>query len=334
MRVLLVEHESSLHHDTGFGHPERPARIPAVIEGVRQSGLHVITHEPDRVDLDLVERVHDPTYVNKIQRFCADGGGDLDPDTAAVTASWEAALRAAGAGPAAVSALRSGVADTAFLAVRPPGHHALSSRAMGFCLFNNIAVTARMLTDSGERVAIVDWDVHHGNGTQETFYRDPSVLYVSFHEFPAYPGTGWVDEDGDGAGEGTTINFPMPTGSTGEAYRWAMRWVVRPQLEAFAPDWVLVSAGYDAHRADPLAGIRLEAEDYGVLASVVAGVVPDGRTVFFLEGGYDLDALTASAASTLRGVAGDHQPAPHADEIGSGAAWRTVLHVASRLGGR
>ncbi|MDJ0960749.1 MAG: histone deacetylase [Acidimicrobiia bacterium] len=333
MRVLLVEHESSLRHDTGRGHPERPSRIPAVIDGVHASGLDVVPHQAPVVDLELVARVHEPRYIREIEQFCAGGGGALDPDTVAVADSWEAALRAAGAGPAAVAGLRAGIADTAFLAVRPPGHHALIGRAMGFCLFNNIAVTARMLTEGGERVAILDWDVHHGNGTQDTFYRDPNVLYVSLHEFPAYPGTGWVDEDGAGDAEGTVVNFPMPMGTQGDAYRWAMRWVILDVMRDFAPDWILVSAGYDAHRADPLAGIRLVESDYGVMAHLLTDVVPAHRVVFFLEGGYDLAAMTASVAATLRGVAGDSEEFPRADEIGTGGAWRTVMHVAGRLGG-
>ena len=332
MRVLLVEHESSLRHDTGFGHPERPDRIPAAIRGVHESGLEVVTHQPSAAELDLIAMVHSPNYIGEIERFCASGGGSLDPDTVAVAQSWEAALRAAGAGAAAVAQLRAGNADTAFLAMRPPGHHALVGRAMGFCLFNNIAITARLLTEGGERVAIVDWDVHHGNGTQDTFMRDPNVQYVSLHEFPAYPGTGWVDERGEGAANDTILNIPMPMGTEGDAYRWVMRWVIIDELRDFAPDWVLVSAGYDAHRADPLAGIRLEEGDYGVMARLLTEVVPSDRIVFFLEGGYDLSAMTGSIAATLRGVAGSSDESPRKEEIGHGASWRTVLHVASGLG--
>jgi acetoin utilization deacetylase AcuC-like enzyme len=332
MRVLLVEHESSRHHDAGPGHPERPARVGAVVAGVHRSGLDVVTHHPDPVDVDLLSLVHDRSYIAQIEKFCASGGGPLDPDTSAVPATWEASLRAAGAGPEAVQQLLGEAADTAFVAMRPPGHHALRNRAMGFCIFNNIAVTARMLTETGQRVAIVDWDVHHGNGTQETFYRDPDVLYVSMHEFPAYPGTGWVDERGERAGEGTVLNLPMPTGTEGDAYRWATRWIILDEVREFGADWVLVSAGYDAHRADPLAGIRLEASDYGVMAHLLTEVIPTNRLLFFLEGGYDLDAMTASVAATLRGVAGESEEPPRLEEIGRGGSWRTVLHVASGLG--
>jgi acetoin utilization deacetylase AcuC-like enzyme len=198
---------------------------------------------------------------------------------------------------------------------------------MGFCLFNNIAITARWLTEEGHRVAIVDWDVHHGNGTQVLFYGDPTVYYASFHEFPAYPGTGWIEEQGIGAGRGSTLNVPFPSGTFGAPYRWAMRWLVMPRLEEFQPDWVLVSAGYDAHEADPLAGIRLREPDYGVMASLLTQVVPPERIVFFLEGGYNLAALTGSVAATLRGVAGKAEAPPERDRTGVGGAWRVIRHL-------
>jgi acetoin utilization deacetylase AcuC-like enzyme len=250
----------------------------------------------------------------------------LDADTYAVTESWEAAIRAAGAGTAAAAALEEGHGEEAFLAVRPPGHHATSTRAMGFCLFNNVAVTAASLTAAGSRVAIVDWDVHHGNGTQDTFFRDGSVLYVSIHEFPFYPGTGWVDELGAGPGSGTTINIPLPAGTAGDVYRAAMAEVAVPALETFGPDWLLVSAGYDAHAADPLADIRLEAADYAAMATALRATVPSGRTVYFLEGGYDLDAVEASVEATLSLAA---------PEQGSGTspagAWRALELAADQM---
>jgi acetoin utilization deacetylase AcuC-like enzyme len=323
MRVILVSHDSSMRHDTGVGHPERPARIPAVIEGVRTSGQEVIDLSPPEASVATLTVVHDASYVAAIERFCAAGGGSLDPDTVAKAQSWEAALRSAGSGPAAVEALQRGDGDLAFLAMRPPGHHAMPARAMGFCLFNNIAITARMLTQQGHKVAIVDWDVHHGNSTQEVFFADPDVLYLSMHEFPAYPGTGWLHECGTDDGEGTTLNIPWPTATGGAAYRWAFDDLFTPILHQFAPDWLLVSAGYDAHVNDPLAGIRLVADDYRFMAGRLAGVVPNARTVVFLEGGYDLAALRESTAATLRGFAGEEgDPAspfperPSAAEIG------------------
>jgi acetoin utilization deacetylase AcuC-like enzyme len=243
--------------------------------------------------------------VEALRRFLEAGGGALDPDTTAGPQSWEAALRSAGAGLAAVEALRAASHDTtAFLAVRPPGHHALANRAMGFCLFNNVAVTARSLTEGGERVAIVDWDVHHGNGTQALFAADPRVLYISAHQWPFYPGTGAVDEVGEGEAEGTVINVPFPAATAGDAYRELFQGVLVPVMKGFAPHWVLVSAGYDAHENDPMAEMRLTAADYSVMAAALLGVVPPHRVVFFLEGGYHLAAMTESVAATLQGVAG------------------------------
>jgi acetoin utilization deacetylase AcuC-like enzyme len=329
MRVALVTHDSSLRHETGRFHPERPDRIPATIAGVYESGLSVVEIEPSPARFEDLALVHDAGYIASVERFCASGGGAFDPDTVAVPASWEAALLSAGGGLAAVDALANGIADVGFVAMRPPGHHALEDQAMGFCLFNNIAITARRLTSQGNKVAIVDWDVHHGNGTQRTFYDDPNVLYVSLHEFPAYPGTGWVDETGTGEGRGTTVNFPMPRATEGAPYRWAMRWVIVPILEEFEPDWLLVSSGFDAHRADPLADILLEESDYAAMAAMLAKVMPAQRTVFFLEGGYDLAALTASTAATLRGSAGDAPDPPPVEATGTSGAWKVIRHVAA-----
>lgn len=303
MRVALVTHETSLEHDTGYGHPERAARVPAVVEGVRAAGQPVVELSAAEASAEILALVHSDGYVKAICRFCASGGGSLDPDTVAHEASWGAALRSAGAGITAIDALRVGAADLGFVAMRPPGHHALVNRAMGFCLFNNVAIAARYLTGHGYRVAIFDWDVHHGNGTQDIFYDDPSVLYMSMHEFPAYPGSGWYTETGTGAGKGFTLNVPWPTGTTGPSYRYVTDTVLVPVLHRFAPDWLLISAGYDAHRADPLAGIGLVAEDYGAMAGKLSSVVPDGRTVVILEGGYDLDALRTSAGATVEGFA-------------------------------
>jgi acetoin utilization deacetylase AcuC-like enzyme len=242
--------------------------------------------------------VHRPGYLDQLEAFCARGGGRLDADTAANAASWDAAVLAAGSGLAAVDALTAHEGTAAFCAVRPPGHHAVASHAMGFCLLNNIAVTAAALRDRGDRVLIVDWDAHHGNGTQDTFWSDPAVLYVSLHEWPLYPGTGRLDDCGAGAGSGTTVNFPLPAGATGDVYLAALDEVVAPLVEEFAPDWLLISAGFDAHRADPLTGLGLSAGDFADLATRVGAFAPSGRTVAFLEGGYDLGALRDSVAAT------------------------------------
>ncbi len=327
--TLVYTHDAFARHDTGPRHPERPARLQAVLAGVTASGVETETRSPRAVPLDALVRVHDPSYVAAIRRFCEAGGGSLDADTVVGEASWEAALLAAGAGLDAVEALAVGGGGPALAAVRPPGHHALAARAMGFCLFNNVAVAAAHLVEQGKRVAIFDWDVHHGNGTQDSFFHDPDVLYMSFHEFPAYPGTGWLDERGSGAGAGTTVNFPFPPGSAGDVYRAAIAQVAMPVLHQFRPDWMLVSAGYDAHAADPLARIRLQAGDYAFMAAALREVVPPERTVLFLEGGYDLEAIRDSVAATLRGTLGDDDGgAPPGDESPV-VAWKVLRRVAA-----
>jgi acetoin utilization deacetylase AcuC-like enzyme len=244
--------------------------------------------------------------------------------------SWAAATRAAGAGLAAVDALEETGDGAAFLALRPPGHHALPERAMGFCLLNNVAITAAALADGGARVLIVDYDAHHGNGTQDIFYADGRVAYVSFHEWPLYPGTGRLDEIGSGSGTGTTCNVPLPAGATGDLYLRAADELVAPLAARHAPDWILVSCGYDAHRADPLTGLGLSAGDYGALATRMMQLAPrPARVVVFLEGGYDLDALrdgTASTVAALVGEAADQVEAPT-----SGGPGREVVDAAADL---
>jgi len=304
MPVLLVSHESSLEHLTPSDHPERVDRLVAVLRGVRAARNPVTEMVAPAVDSDLLRVVHSSDYVTEVERFCRAGGGSLDVDTFVVPASFRAALHAAGAGPAAVDALRGGSLDAAFVAVRPPGHHAERSGAMGFCLFNNIAVTAAYLQQQGERVAIVDWDVHHGNGTQNTFYDEPDVLYVSLHESPFYPGTGWVEDQGTRSGMGTTVNIPLPSGTSADSYRVAFGRIVVPVVEQFEPDWILISNGYDAHAADPLGGMMLRSVDYREMASWAVGLVPKARVIALLEGGYNLDALTDASSETVDGLGG------------------------------
>jgi acetoin utilization deacetylase AcuC-like enzyme len=297
----MATHDSSLRHDTGYGHPERPARIKAVVRGIMKSGVPVEHLSPEQAPIELIEKIHDRSYIDALEEFCAAGGGAIDADTAAVSASWDAALRAAAAGPAVCDALVAGAADLGYVAMRPPGHHALHNRAMGFCLFNNVAVTAAYLRDQGSRVAIVDWDVHHGNGTQHSFYSDPDVLYVSIHQQGIYPGTGAIEEVGDDAAPGHNLNIPVPTRTGGGFYRRAVADLVVPVVEQFSPDWLLVSSGYDGHAADPLAGLQLLAADYGEMAHRLASLVAPSRSVVFLEGGYDLEALEDAAAATVQG---------------------------------
>jgi acetoin utilization deacetylase AcuC-like enzyme len=307
------------------GHPERPARIGAVMDGVGDlhlgDELTVIEARPaHRQELALV---HSLPYLDSLRRFCADGGGDLDADTYAGPDSWSAATLAAGAGLVAVEALQADRGEVALVAARPPGHHALADRSMGFCLVNNVAVAAASLAAAGERVVIVDWDVHHGNGTQALFWDDPAVLYVSTHQWPCYPGTGRPFEVGGPGARGSTLNVPLPPGATGDVVREALDRLVAPVVDRFGPTWVLVSAGFDAHRADPLADLALTSGDFARLATMVAGYAPSpGRTVLFLEGGYDLDSLRDSVAASLGALLGTGSPS---EPPSSGGPGRDVL---------
>lgn len=330
MTILVASHPQFLLHDTGPGHPERPARLTAVMEGIEASGVRedITWFEPGPASLEAIERVHPGRYLLGLEEFAAVGGGHLDADTVLCEDSFAALLRAAGAGLESVHRLQAGEGDVAFCAVRPPGHHATPRQAMGFCLVNNVAVTAAALAEQGERVLIVDYDAHHGNGTQDAFFRDPRVVYVSFHEYPLYPGTGAIDETGWGDGAGTTINFPLPAGATGDVLRDGIDKVVRPLVERWQPTWLLVSAGFDAHRLDPLTGLHLTAGDYADLTAELITLVPKGRCVVYLEGGYDLDALAMSTGAALSAlVGGDYRP----EAPSSGGPGRTVVDAVSRM---
>jgi acetoin utilization deacetylase AcuC-like enzyme len=305
--MLLVATDPAFrHHDTGPGHPERVQRLDAVLRGPEAAGLRdaVATLEIREATAEELGLVHPAEYLEALERFCVAGGGDIDGDTRASAGSWRAGKLAAGAGLAAVEALRRGEGSAAFLAVRPPGHHALATRPMGFCLINNIAVVAANLAGQGERVLVIDWDAHHGNGTEAIFWDDPRVLYVSAHQYGGfYPGTGALADVGGPEAQGATLNLPFPSGTTGDVYLRALDEVVAPAVDDFAPTWVLVSAGYDAHRADPLTGLRLSAGDFADIARRVAAFAPQpGRLVLFLEGGYDLDALTTSVGASLAAI--------------------------------
>jgi acetoin utilization deacetylase AcuC-like enzyme len=313
--LILAGPSGADTHDGGPYHPEQPSRVSAVMDGVRALGLgdEVVYPVYDEAPMEDLARVHAPGYLVELEAFCARGGGDLDPDTFARADSWRAARRAAGAGLAALDELERRGEGVAFVPVRPPGHHAYPDRAMGFCLLNNVAVAAASRTARGDRVLIVDWDVHHGNGTQAIFWDDPDVLYVSTHQHPLYPGTGRPGEVGGSAAPGLTVNLPIPPGATGDVVRTAMDELTRPVIEEFRPDWVLVSCGFDAHQADPLGELALSSGDFAELARVVNEFVPaPGRMALFLEGGYNPLALESSVKATLAPLLGlhHHPPAP------------------------
>ena len=305
MRLLVASDPRFARHETGPGHPERPARIGAVLGGIAASGVGeaVIEVEPSPADPSLVSVVHPGRYLADLEAACATGG-HLDADTVVSPGSFEAALYAAGAGLELGERLTGGEGDAGLCVVRPPGHHATPRRPMGFCLLNNVAVAARLLADRGERVLIVDYDAHHGNGTQDVFWSDPRVVYVSTHQYPLYPGTGAADEIGGSGVEGTTINVPLPAGATGDVVVAALEDLVAPVVDRFAPTWLLVSAGFDGHRLDPLTGLGLSSGDFGEFTRRMLRWVPTGRTLVFLEGGYDLDVLCHATAATVAALAG------------------------------
>jgi acetoin utilization deacetylase AcuC-like enzyme len=301
----LVLHPDYLAHQTGLSHPERPERVAAIMEHLDASGLsrELRPIEPRRAEQEWIETIHSPAYVRHVEEYCRGGRAIIDSmDTGISPRSYDVALQAAGGALAAADAIMEGRVRTAFCAVRPPGHHALREVAMGFCLFNNIAITARYLQRRHglRRILIVDWDVHHGNGTQDAFYDDPGVFFFSIHQYPLYPGTGAGSETGVGAGEGFTLNAPLEAGCGDDHYLRVFDGTLAPRVMAFRPEFILISAGFDAHRDDPLGGMRLTETGYARLTDVVRGWAADfcgGRVLSLLEGGYDLQALARSVAS-------------------------------------
>lgn len=297
------------HAPLGF-HPERPERLASAERGLTRARASIsesVDGVPRSANREELERVHSPRHLDRLESVLLDrGAGFLDGDTYYGPHSRKAAWLAAGTGCAMVEALLRGEAEVGVLLARPPGHHATRDRAMGFCLLNNIAVAAAHARSLGaRRVAVVDWDVHHGNGTQDIFYADPSVLFVSIHESPLYPDSGFTQELGEGDARGTTVNVPLPAGSDGGAYALAFERVVLPVLNEWAPDLLLISAGFDAHARDPLANMRLEEHDFRWMAArlrEVAAAHGAGRVGMFLEGGYDLGALERSVEASALGL--------------------------------
>ncbi len=309
MSVLHLTHPACERHLTGAGHPERPERLRAIQRAIAESGLAemIDAHECPPVERDLLLAVHSRAYVEGLEAIARSGGGWLDQDTRVGPESALAAAHAAGAAARAAEALCEGEASRALVTVRPPGHHALPDRGMGFCLFNNAAVAAEAARRAGcRRIMIVDWDVHHGNGTQGIFWRDPDVLFVSVHQEYWYPGTGAMHEAGEGPGEGFTVNLPLPAETGDGGYEEAFTEVVLPLARAYSPGLVIVSAGYDAHYADPLGGMVLTARGFGRLSRLLEDATRalGAPLLVTLEGGYDLEALGASAVATLEALVG------------------------------
>ncbi|MGD9851274.1 MAG: histone deacetylase [Nitrospirales bacterium] len=307
-RVGYIFHPAFLEHEMGSGHPESPERLRAIRAGLETSGIWSRLHHltPRRAERKWIETIHQASYIDSLERQSpSEGYAYLDPDTSMSPGTLKAAYLASGGALTAVDAVMSGEVRHVFCAVRPPGHHAEADHAKGFCFFNSVAIAARYIQQRYglQRVMIVDWDVHHGNGTQHSFYDDPSVLFFSTHQFPYYPGTGHATETGEGKGRGYTINVPLSGGQGDDEYREIFQKVLVQAAESFRPDFVLISAGFDAHRDDPLASMDLTDEGYGDLTTIVADLAnqfADGRIVSCLEGGYHLRALAGSVDRHLQ----------------------------------
>ncbi|MGB5707660.1 MAG: histone deacetylase [Arenicellales bacterium] len=308
MKTAYVHDPLFLRHDTGAGHPERSARLVSVQDMISSQDWYQSLQQlkPKAVDREWIELVHKPGYAHRIQKACDAGKPWIDtPDVAVSPQSCDAALNATGSLLSLVDQVMAERSDNGFASVRPPGHHAEHDMAMGFCLFNSVAIAARYLQHHHglERVLILDWDVHHGNGTQHTFERDPSVMYISLHQYPHYPGTGAKSETGIGEGEGTVVNCPMSPGLGDAHYRQAFEEIVLPSARNFKPDFILLSAGFDAHYADPLGSIDLTTSSYSWMTKAMMELADqccEGRLVSVLEGGYDLQALAESVTEHVR----------------------------------
>ncbi len=307
-RIGFVYHPDYLLHDTGDTHPESKKRLIAIIEHLEKTGLmnELTPVNPREATIEMLCAVHDEDYVHSVRKRIENGESILDAgDTAVGKGSWRAALLAAGGACSAADAVMKGEVNRVFCTVRPPGHHAGRRSAMGFCIFNNIAIAARHLQKEYgiERVMIIDWDVHHGNSTQEMFYGDASVFYLSIHQYPYYPGTGSADEIGEGKGRGFTCNIPVLPGTGDEEYLLLFDDALQRETEKFKPEFILISAGFDSHQSDPLANLMLDEKSYIKMTATIcqyANEYTSGRIVSVLEGGYSLDALARSVEAHIR----------------------------------
>lgn len=309
--TFLYYHDIYLKHDNGPFHPESVKRLEAILAHLKGSGLwnKLCLKKPRMATEEEIAMVHSPMYIRQVKELAQRGGGQLDPDTIVCKDSYKAALYAAGALLDAVDAVMAGKAANAFCMVRPPGHHATPTEGMGFCIFNNVAIAAHhLLSRHGlQRVLIVDWDCHHGNGTQEAFYEEPRVFYISLHRWPFYPGTGSPEEAGEGPGKGFTLNIPLTWSTSRREYLETFEKAMQVQAKDYCPEFVLISAGFDAYLKDPIAGLGLEAEDFGMLTEMVIEVAKEcasGRIVSCLEGGYSLEGLPLCVEHHLSSLLG------------------------------
>jgi acetoin utilization deacetylase AcuC-like enzyme len=306
--TLLVTHAYCSRHDMGEGHPERPERLRAIDQALEAESFQLLARDAaPRASLEALTRVHPDEYVATIERATpVKGHVRVDQDTSMSPGTWEAAIRSAGGAVFAVDEVMTGKVVNAFVATRPPGHHAELSTPMGFCFFNNAAIAARhaQAAHGAERIAIVDFDVHHGNGTQDIFWNEKSVMYASSHEMPSFPGTGAMSETGE---HNQIVNAPLRAGDGGVQFREAYEYLILPRVEDFAPDLVIISAGFDAHFRDPLGNLRLREEDFAWVTRKLMAIAKkscNSRVVSLLEGGYDLDGLAKSVAAHVAALMG------------------------------
>ena len=307
--TVIIYDDIYLKHDTGSNHPENATRIINTIEHLRSANLwqKLDIKKPRAATEEEVSAVHSTSQIEQVAEIARSGGGYLDPDTYVSPDSYEAALKAAGAPLTAIDLIMDKKADNAFCLIRPPGHHATPEKGMGFCLFNNVAIAAKYIQSrySLDRIVIIDWDVHHGNGTQDAFYDDPSVMYFSMHRYPFYPGTGAEEETGKDSGSGFTINIPLSYNTEPQEYLKLFKDILEKRIKPFEPQFILISSGFDAYRLDPISGLSLETSDYNKLTKLTQNVAKDccdGRIVSCLEGGYHLLDLPKCIEEHLKGL--------------------------------
>ncbi|MCF6147915.1 MAG: histone deacetylase [Candidatus Kuenenia sp.] len=307
--TLLIYDNIYLEHNTGIGHPENARRVENTIRYLESNSfLNLLTiKKPRAASQEEISLIHPKTYIQTIKQIADSGGGWLDGDTAVSDASYNVALYSAGAALTAIDLIMEGTVKNAFCLVRPPGHHATPKRGMGFCLFNNVAIAAKYIQTNykRERILIIDWDVHHGNGTQDAFYDDPTVMYFSMHRYPFYPGTGAKDEKGDGEGKGFNINIPLPLDTKPEKYIELFSEIISGSVNKFAPEFIILSSGFDTYKRDPIGGLNLKIEDFHTLTQIVMEAAEkhcDGMLLSCLEGGYNLTDIPLCVEAHLKGL--------------------------------